>query len=454
MNIDIPYIPREVAKRIHGGLESHKMSVLVAHRRMGKTVLLVNHAIKQAAKNSRWRPQYAYVFPNLNQGKKNVWNYLKYFTSGFAGMKNPDGSDGYIVNESELYVEFLGRRIMIAGADKPDGLRGNYYDGVILDEYAQIKPDVWDEILYPAITDRDGWAVFSGTPKGMNQFYDVYQKALTRDDYWCGVFPITESGVFDEKHIAEIRSNMRPNKFEQEYMCNFEASNDDTLIPTSNVMLARNRVLLPEDYENSPLVCGVDIARFGGDNTVLQPRRGRRMFDPMEFTGLDNMAVADRLAAYIETNRPRAMFIDAGRGEGVIDRLHRLGYNQVIEVPFNGVALNQNKYVNRRAEMWDTMGDWLKTGSIPNNEPKVAMDLPIPLYEYDSKGRIKLEAKKEIKARIGRSPDFGDAAALTFASPVKDDASESLRRIQNRNNINANGRYDSVSAYKNRKRGR
>lgn len=423
MKIEIPYTPRLIARDIHKNLECHSRSVIVAHRRLGKTVLLINHTIKKATQNELWRPQYAYVFPNLNQGKKVAWNYLKYFTSAF-----PDVTP----NESELYVDFLGgadknktRRIYIVGADNPDSMRGNYFDGVIMDEFGQMKPDVLSEIVYPALTDRNGWVVVSGTPKGLNSFYDIYKKARELynagdPDWWYTFIDVYHSGIFTPEQIEKFKRDMPENKFRQEFLCDFEASNDDVLIPTATVVAASKREILPADYEDAPLIFGCDVARFGGDSCEIRPRRGLKLYPPLlHAQGIDNMAFADSIAYAIDKYSPDAVFIDAGRGEGVIDRLHRLNYNMVIEVNFGNSAINEARYFNKRTEMWDKMAEWMKKGSIPSDEPELLNDLNTPLFEITPQGKLKLEAKDKIKKRIGRSPDRGDAAALTFAANVR-----------------------------------
>lgn len=142
------------------------------------------------------------------------------------------------------------------------------------------------------------------------------------------------------------------------------------------------------------------------------------MHRPLVFNGVDNMRLADIIAREIDHHKPDAVFIDAGRGEGVIDRLRQLGY-RVSEIPFGGKALKDNKYTNRRAEMWDTMAQWLRGGgSLPDDE-ELCAELAMPEYGYDAKGRILLESKDKMKERCGRSPDLADAAALTFATPVR-----------------------------------
>jgi phage terminase large subunit len=125
-----------------------RFNVLVAHRRFGKTVFCINELIKQAAKNNRDDPRYAYVAPLLSQAKDVAWEYLKRYTAEI-----PEAT----VNESELRVDLPGGvRIRLYGADNPDRLRGIYLDGVVFDEFAQMQPRVWSEVIRPALADREG----------------------------------------------------------------------------------------------------------------------------------------------------------------------------------------------------------------------------------------------------------------------------------------------------------
>lgn len=408
MEITIPYTPRDVFVPIHEGLDTHRYSVIVAHRRMGKSVALLNQMIKRALMNERVNPypRYAIIQPQLKQAKLNMWDYIKRYTDGFPKRK---------ISESELYVEFFGKRIYLFGADNPDSMRGGYLDGAILDEYADMDPDTWNTVVYPMLTDYNGWVVFSGTPKGLNHFYTLAQKAKASEDWFYCMRNITNSGVFTEEQAREIQNNMPPAAYAQEYLCDFNSSGEDTLITIETVAEASGRAVT--GYEGLPLIIGVDIARFGDDDTIISPRRGTMAYKQLRYHGLDNMQVVDRIAAYINRNRVAMCFIDAGRGEGVIDRLHQLGYHNVIEVPFGASASDSSKYENKRAEMWCEMAEWMKEGSIPD-DADLRMDLTAPTYKFSNNGRIMLEKKSSIKERLKRSPDGGDALALTFAMPV------------------------------------
>jgi hypothetical protein len=112
--------------------------------------------------------------------------------------------------------------------------------------------------------------------------------------------------------------------------------------------------------------------------------------------------------------QPEAVFIDTGRGEGVIDRLRQLGFS-IIEVNFGGKPMSDS-YANTRSEMWDAMAKWLPAGAVISNHAKLKTDLAAPTYKFDAANKLLLESKDEIKKGGLRSTDIADARAITFAS--------------------------------------
>lgn len=419
----IPYRPEKLWKTtIHPNLESHRFSVIVAHRRFGKTVGTVNHLIKMAVKNKNQAPQYAYVAPYRNQAKHIAWGYLKYFAHVIPGIKT---------NESELYIEFpsrhdgcAGARIYVIGADHPDALRGTYWDGAVLDEYAQIKPELWNEVVRPAIADRKGWVIFIGTPKGQNQFYEIYQRAMRDENWYCCLYRADESGLFEAggrygpAELASMKQDMSEEAIRQELYCDFTASAYNVLITIDMVTAAIGRGYKPNDVRGAPKILGVDVARFGNDSCVIVRRQGLAVMQPKVYRDIDNMDFAARLVREIESWKPDAVFVDAGRGEGVIDRCRQLGY-PVTEVSFGGKALKDKCYINKRSEMWDNMRAWIQSGGSLPDMPELKTELTTPEYGFDAANRMKLEPKEKIKERMGKSPDIADALALTFAMPVQ-----------------------------------
>lgn len=409
--IVIPYKPRFPQTEIHEKLEQFRFVVLVAHRRMGKTVLVINHLIKQALLCKRENGMFAYVAPFKNQAKTIAWEYLKKYTEPIPGR---------VVNEQELFVRLpSGAKVRIFGADNPDALRGLYFDGIVLDEVAQMDPYVWNEVIRPALSDRNGFAVFIGTPKGINLFYELYSRARSGGDsgWYAAMHRADETGVLPPEELAALKKDMSDNAYRQEYLCDFTASSEDVLITIDLAAEAAARVRTEGDISGLPVILGVDVARFGDDSSVIFRRQGLCAFEPLEFRGLDNMELASRVAVQIAEHSPQAVFVDAGRGEGVIDRLRQLGHS-IVEINFGGQAMRPERYANKRAEMWAELAAWLKAGGTIPNHMDLKTDLSTPTYSFDAAGRMVLESKDKIKERLGRSPDMADALALTFAMPV------------------------------------
>ena len=169
----------------------------------------------------------------------------------------------------------------------------------------------------------------------------------------------------------------------------------------------------------APLVIGVDVARFGDDKTAICFRRGRVVEKFLTFEKLDIVQVAHQVSGIIASCNPVKVCIDVGGcGAGVYDVLVSNGFADVlVAVNFGQKAENPERYVNRRAEMWDRVNKWLKSDvgvKLPKIEG-IVEDLTAPQKFFDSVGRLQLEAKADIKKRIGHSTDIGDALALTFA---------------------------------------
>lgn len=210
----IPYAPRAQFQPFHE--RRQRWAVIVAHRRAGKTVACVNELLRAALTTRQPDARFAYVAPLHNQAKDIAWTYLKRYSAVVVGAQ---------VNETELRVDYPnGARIRLYGADLPDRLRGIYLDGVILDEYADMRPSVWGEVIRPLLTDRRGWAVFIGTPKGHNAFYDVYQQAAQADDWFSTRLRASETGLIDEGELSAARRQMTPDQYAQEFECSFEAA--------------------------------------------------------------------------------------------------------------------------------------------------------------------------------------------------------------------------------------
>lgn len=439
MKVVIPYRPRFPQDEIHKQLETHRFCVLVAHRRLGKTVLSVNHLIKRAITDRKERGMYAYLAPFRNQAEQIAWGYLKHYTSQIPAIS---------INEQKLSILLPnGATIRIFGADNPDALRGMYFDGVVIDEVAQIKPTLWGEVIRPALADRKGWAAFIGTPKGINLFSQLYDQALNLmskgDPDWIAMlYSVEQTHVIDEKELAALKVEMSENEYRQEFLCDFSAAQDNGLIPIDDIRAAANKFYRESEYMGAPLIYGIDVARFGSDASVIFKRRGLVAFEPIVIRKFDNMALADRIAVEMAKEKPEAVFIDSGAGQGVIDRLRQMRFD-VVEVPFGAQAIDKEQFANRRMEMWWHMAQWIKQGGAIPPDPVLQGDLGAPTYGYTPKGPKILEAKDKLKERIGRSPDLADALALTFVAPVAPKLSRSMERAI----YGVNDSYDPQEAF-------
>lgn len=208
-----PYEVREQFRPLHA--RKTRWFIGVAHRRAGKTVADINELIIGATKCQLPNPRFAYVAPQLNQAKDIAWTYLKEYTA-FLSPK---------INESELWVELPGgARIRIYGADNPDRLRGIYLDGVVLDEFGDMDPTIWTQVIRPALSDRKGWACFIGTPKGKNTFYKLWVDAEDDPDWTRLILKASETGLLDQKELADARKMMSDDEYAQEYECSFDAA--------------------------------------------------------------------------------------------------------------------------------------------------------------------------------------------------------------------------------------
>lgn len=231
-----PYKPRDLQRKIHE--EATRFTVVVAHRRFGKSICMINHLIFQALRNTRRRPQYMFLAPEKEQAIRNLWEDFKFYTSFLPGVE---------YNRKESFITFplpSGEKciIYIAGASDPERFRGMYLDGAVIDEVGDMPKVLWSEVLRPALSDRLGFALFIGTPKGRNFFYDLtkYENDPKVNQYaeWkTFTFKASETGYVLPQELESAQLTMDPDKYNQEYECDFNAA-----VPGSYYGKALNRL--------------------------------------------------------------------------------------------------------------------------------------------------------------------------------------------------------------------
>lgn len=408
--IDLGYSPRAAFRPFH--MRSKRRACLVCHRRAGKTVALIADMVDSALRCTKPNGRFQLLAPLHKQVKDIAWTYLKDMTQAIPTRR---------INESELWVGLPSQagteaRVRLYGTDSnPDGLRGLYSDGMALDEYADMNPSIWNEIVLPALADRDGFLVVSGTPKGYNAFHERYQESL-RDENWFSMrLRASESGILPDATLKDLAREMPPPKYAQEMECDFSQAATAQFIPTAFVENAVARQ--GQGDRRMPRVIGVDVARFGDDASVMVTRRGRVVENLQRFTKLDLVTLANEVMRWADQVRPQMIYVDgAGVGGGVVDYLESANYS-VRDVQVGGAASDKVRYLNKRTELWGEMREWLATAQFQLLVEETALlqsDLLGPEYKYTLQGQTQLERKEDMKKRGLPSPDAADALALTF----------------------------------------
>lgn len=213
--IRLPYSPRWYQRAIHQSPE--RFQVVVAHRRAGKTVALVNHCIRATLRSDHARPQIAYIAPTYRMAQRIAWDYVKQYSEPIPGCRP---------NTSELQMVYPnGGKLMLLGADRIHDLRGLYLMGAVLDEYALMHPRLFTEVILPALMDYRGWAILAGTPLGANQLKRAYIAARDGAAGWAAhMLKASETRVIAQEDLDIARANMSPEEYAQEFECSFDAA--------------------------------------------------------------------------------------------------------------------------------------------------------------------------------------------------------------------------------------
>ena len=244
MQITIPYTPRKFQNYLHQRIRGYRWSVLVCHRRFGKTVCMINHLLMAALTSKVSNPRYAYIAPTFKQAKSIAWDYIKQFTHKIPGVK---------FNETELRVDLPNKaRITLLGSENCDGLRGIYLDGCVIDEYANVNDRLFPEIIRPALSDRKGFCIFIGTPQGMNNnFYELFQHAKGADDWFYFKAKASETKVVDQDELTKAKEVMGENKFKQEFECDWIANIEGSIYGKTLAKMENQRQITRVPYDPS-----------------------------------------------------------------------------------------------------------------------------------------------------------------------------------------------------------
>jgi hypothetical protein len=305
-------------------------------------------------------------------------------------------------------------------AEQPEALQGVHSDNVMLvaDEASGI-PEAVFEAAAGSMSGHNAVTILLGNPtKSSGFFFETHNRL--KDEWWTRRVSCYDSRRVSKEYIQDMASRYgeESNAFRVRVLGEFPATDDDTLIGVELVDSAFHRDVAPTE---SPVIWGLDVARFGTDSTALAKRKGNTVTEIRKWRNLDLMQTTGAVVSEYEVtrleDRPVEILVDSiGLGAGVVDRLRELN------MPARGVNVSEspalgNTYINLRAELWGRMKAWLEKRDckVPKDESLLA-ELVAPRYSFNSSGKMKLESKDEMRKRGMGSPDMADALALTFAS--------------------------------------
>lgn len=294
--ITIPYVPRKHFLGLHRSTKRWKL--VVAHRRAGKSVAEINEEIKQALTNPRAYPppRYAYIGPTFAQTKDLIWEYLKHYTGVLPGVS---------YSESDLQCTLPNGALinLYGGSSAYERMRGLYFDGVVMDEFPLLNPNVLSTVVRPCLADYRGWAIVSGTSNGDDHFHELKKKWERDEDCDIFIIPVTKTDALHPDEVIEMTKDMTADEFAREMLCSFAAPVEGAYYgDILNKLEAADRIMaVPYDPSTSVFTwwdLGID------DNTVIWfvQRVGRELhiIDHLSDTGkgLDFYAQALKAKGY------------------------------------------------------------------------------------------------------------------------------------------------------------
>ena len=361
--------------------------------------------------------------PTFRQVKSILWREIRRL---YGGARWPLGGVLHADPDAGLQCQD-GREIVGFSTTEPERMAGISGANVlfIVDEASGVPEEIFEAIE----GNRAGGArlvMFSNPTRTSGTFFDAFN---AKREFWTtmhisstetpnaqgvGNIPGLATKAWIDEKIREWGESSP--LYAVRIQGDFPSQSENAIIGLAVVQSALDR------WEDAPavgeLVLGVDVARFGDDESVIQPVRGHKAYRPTAVHGLDTVAVAGKVLEVARTMRTRGepvtVNVDViGVGAGVADNLRQHDWLSVNDVNVAVAAKNENDFVNLRAELWFGMRDWLKVGGI-SEDSKLESELVAPTYSFDNRGRYKVESKDELKKRLARSPDRADALALAL----------------------------------------
>lgn len=384
--------------------------------------------------------------PTWRQVEKLIWKEVR---ASYRKAKIPLGGN-LLPKRPEIQIIQDEWYAIGLSTNEPDRFQGFHEENilVVVDEAAGVPEDIF-EAIEGVLTSKHARLLLLGNPTSVGgTFYNAFRvpgwktiaiSAFDTPNFT--VFGITDKDIANDTWegkitgefphpklitpawVADKYKRWGPNSpaYQARALGQFPAEGEDTLIPLAWIEAAMAR--WGEVPEDEPVEIGVDVARFGSDKTVIATRRGRKVLPLKVYAKQDTMETVGRVIAEQRDAKASTIKVDViGIGSGVVDRLKEQRY-PVIGINVAEAAMDTEKFANLRSELWWGLRERLDPNPKVNPDPialpsddELLADLSGIKYKIDSRGRIQVESKDDMKKRLGRSPDRGDAVVLAFAS--------------------------------------
>lgn len=305
-----------------------------------------------------------------------------------------------------------------ARRENPEALQGYHARNlmVVVDEASGVDEKIFEAGEGTLSTPGARIVMAANPTRTTGYFFNSHHR--DRDRWTTLRFDAAASPLMDPAQVESIRARYGEDSdfYRVRVAGLFPRASAMQLIPQDLVEAAFARTLNDGQYTFAPVILGVDVARYGDDRSVIYWRQGLAARMLWAGRGVDNMTLAGLVAKFEDQLRADAVFIDAGAGSGVIDRLRQLGRSP-IEVHFGGKS-TRDECINLRTCMWVQLKEWLESGAAVERNDELRDDLCGPEYGWNAAGKLCLEHKEDLKRRGLASPDLADALAVTFAAPV------------------------------------
>lgn len=400
-----------------------KRAVLVWSRRLGKDDACLHLTAMQAmhVPGTYWM-----MLPEYGQARKAIWDAVNKHT----GKRRIDEAFPAEIrartNDSEMKIVFKSGSVwQLCGSDNYNGLVGSNCAGIVFSEYALSNPEAWD-YLEPILEENGGWAVFNSTVRGRNHFTTLAHYAQSTPGWFCSNVKASEAGVFTHEQLEGIKQKYILQKGYDRglgmYLQEYE-NDENAFVSTFNSVFARGagekmRQAAPANVPSVARVAGIDLARFGGDNNVvfIADRLTDRSLVEVRveaWAGTDAVFTQGKIAELLSTYHVHQALMDGdGVGGPIIDNVRAQcdGRGIVFEEYHNKTITGP--YGNMTTQGYFDLAREADAGKVFLRDERVLSELGARLYEFNQKGQVVLQNKREWRKESGTSPDFADAAVM------------------------------------------